>query len=131
MMLFGEKYPEVVRVVSMGKQAREQGTNALGWSVELCGGTHVRRTGDIGLITVTGEGSVASGVRRIEALTGNHARRHANDTMALARTAAGELRTTLDDGTEVVVAIHSGMVGELTRAQGRQADGSWSDLGKM
>lgn len=42
-----------------------------------------------------------------------------------------DLRTTLDDGTEVVVAIHSGMVGELTRAQVRQADGSWSDLGKM
>ena len=60
-------------------------SNALGWSVELCGGTHVRRTGDIGLISVTGESAVASGVRRIEALTGNHARKHANDTMALAQ----------------------------------------------
>jgi alanyl-tRNA synthetase len=95
--LFGEKYGDEVRVVSMGKQAREQGTNALGWSVELCGGTHVRRTGDIGLITVTGESAVASGVRRIEALTGRHARKHANDTMALAKMAAAELRTSIED----------------------------------
>ena len=86
--LFGEKYGDEVRVVSMGQAAREHGSNALGWSVELCGGTHVRRTGDIGLISVTGESAVASGVRRIEALTGRHARQHANDTMALAKTAA-------------------------------------------
>jgi alanyl-tRNA synthetase len=95
--LFGEKYGDEVRVVSMGRTAREHGQNALGWSVELCGGTHVRRTGDIGLISVTGESAVASGVRRIEALTGRHARKHANDTMALARTAASELRTTVED----------------------------------
>ncbi len=49
--LFGEKYGDEVRVVSMGKLPRESGSNALGWSVELCGGTHVRRTGDIGLIS--------------------------------------------------------------------------------
>src|SRR5450432_1255278 len=95
--LFGEKYGDEVRVVSMGRTAREHGNNALGWSVELCGGTHVRRTGDIGLISVTGESAVASGVRRIEALTGNHARKHANDTMALAKSAAAELRTSIDD----------------------------------
>jgi alanyl-tRNA synthetase len=95
--LFGEKYGDEVRVVSMGKTAREHGSNALGWSVELCGGTHVRRTGDIGLISVTGESPVSSGVRRIEALTGRHARKHANDTITLAKTAAMELRTTLDD----------------------------------
>src|SRR5690242_2661424 len=95
--LFGEKYGDEVRVVSMGKQAREHGRNAMGWSVELCGGTHVKRTGDIGLISVTSESAVASGVRRIEALTGNHARKHANDVMALAKRAADELRTTLDD----------------------------------
>ena len=103
--LFGEKYGDEVRVVSMGRSARTHGSNALGWSVELCGGTHVRRTGDIGLITVTGESAVASGVRRIEALTGNHARRHANDTMALARTAAGELRTTLDEMPARIAAL--------------------------
>jgi len=95
--LFGEKYGDEVRVVSMGKTDREHGSNALGWSVELCGGTHVRRTGDIGLISVTGESAVASGVRRIEALTGNHARKHANEIIALAKSAATELRTTLDD----------------------------------
>ncbi|MDO9060821.1 MAG: alanine--tRNA ligase, partial [Bradyrhizobium sp.] len=103
--LFGEKYGDEVRVVTMGRSAREHGNNALGWSVELCGGTHVRRTGDIGLISVTGESAVASGVRRIEALTGNHARKHANDTMALARTAAGELRTTLDEMPSRIAAL--------------------------
>jgi alanyl-tRNA synthetase len=95
--LFGEKYGDEVRVVSMGKGSREHGENALGWSVELCGGTHVKRTGDIGLISVTSESAVAAGVRRIEALTGRHARKHANDTMALAKTAANELRTTIED----------------------------------
>jgi alanyl-tRNA synthetase len=96
--LFGEKYGDEVRVVSMGGTGRQgAASNALGWSVELCGGTHVKRTGDIGLISVIGESAVASGVRRIEALTGHHARRHANDAIQLAKTAAGELRTTLDD----------------------------------
>jgi alanyl-tRNA synthetase len=96
--LFGEKYGDEVRVVSMGHAGRQgAASNALGWSVELCGGTHVKRTGDIGLISVLGDSAVSSGVRRIEALTGHHARRHANDTIQLAKTAAGELRTTLDD----------------------------------
>jgi alanyl-tRNA synthetase len=95
--LFGEKYGDEVRVVSMGKSAREHGSNALGWSGDVCGGTLVRRTGDIGLISVTGESAVASGVRRIEALTGRHARKHANDTVALAKSAAIELRTSLEE----------------------------------
>jgi alanyl-tRNA synthetase len=96
--LFGEKYGDEVRVVSMGSNARDgAASNALGWSVELCGGTHVRRTGDIGLISVTGESAVASGVRRIEALTGHHARHAVNATIQNAKTAAAELKTTLDD----------------------------------
>jgi alanyl-tRNA synthetase len=95
--LFGEKYGDEVRVVSMGKGLREHGQNALGWSVELCGGTHVLRTGDIGLISVTSESAVSSGIRRIEALTGRQARKHANDTVALAKTAAAELRTSIED----------------------------------
>src|ERR1700716_2729086 len=103
--LFGEKYGDEVRVVSMGKSSREHGSNALGWSVELCGGTHVRRTGDIGLISVTGESAVASGVRRIEALTGRHARKHANDTMALAKIAAAELRTSLEEVPARITAL--------------------------
>jgi alanyl-tRNA synthetase len=104
--LFGEKYGDEVRVVSMGHAGREgAASNALGWSVELCGGTHVRRTGDIGLITVTNESAVSSGVRRIEALTGRHARQHANDTIALAKSAAGELRTTLDEMPARIAAL--------------------------
>jgi alanyl-tRNA synthetase len=103
--LFGEKYGDEVRVVSMGRGPREHGQNALGWSVELCGGTHVRRTGDIGLISVTSESAVASGVRRIEALTGNYARKHANDIMALAKQAASELRTTPDEVPARIAAL--------------------------
>ena len=91
--LFGEKYGDEVRVVSMGAGKG----NALGWSVELCGGTHVRRTGDIGLISISGESAVASGVRRIEALTGNNARHAVNATIHTAKAAAAELKTTLDD----------------------------------
>ncbi len=65
----------------------------------------MRRTGDIGLISVTGESAVASGVRRIEALTGRHARKHANDTMAIAKTAASELRTSVDDMPARIAAL--------------------------
>jgi alanyl-tRNA synthetase len=104
--LFGEKYGDEVRVVSMGSAAREgSASNALGWSVELCGGTHVKRTGDIGLISVTGESAVASGVRRIEALTGRAARHAANAGIHTAKAAAAELRTTLDDMPARIAAL--------------------------
>jgi alanyl-tRNA synthetase len=91
--LFGEKYGDEVRVVAMG----EGGGNTLGWSVELCGGTHVKRTGDIGIISVVGDAGVASGVRRIEALTANTARHHANNSIRLAKSAASELRVPVDE----------------------------------
>ncbi|EJF90095.1 alanine--tRNA ligase [Bartonella melophagi] len=71
--LFGEKYGDEVRVVSMGKRHEQIGEKD-GWSIELCGGTHVHRTGEIGLIHIVSESSVAAGVRRIEALTGTAAR---------------------------------------------------------
>ncbi|WP_375617733.1 MULTISPECIES: alanine--tRNA ligase [unclassified Bartonella] len=73
MALFGEKYGDEVRVVSMGEPL-EQGRLKKRWSIELCGGTHVERTGDIGLIHIVSESSVSAGVRRIEALTGKEAR---------------------------------------------------------
>jgi alanyl-tRNA synthetase len=91
--LFGEKYGDEVRVVIMGEGAGNQ----LGWSVELCGGTHVRRTGDIGLISVILDAGVAAGVRRIEALTGFEARKAANHTIALAKSVAAELKAPLDE----------------------------------
>ncbi|WP_315779712.1 MULTISPECIES: alanine--tRNA ligase [unclassified Bradyrhizobium] len=103
--LFGEKYGDEVRVVSMGNAARDHGTNAMGWSVELCGGTHVKRTGDIGLIAVTSESAVASGVRRIEALTARGARAHANHNLSLAKAAAAELRTTVDEVPARITAL--------------------------
>jgi alanyl-tRNA synthetase len=91
--LFGEKYGDEVRVVAMG----EPSGNAMGWSVELCGGTHVRRTGDIGLISVLGDSGVAAGVRRIEALTGKAARKSANHQIQLLKHTAAELKTPVDD----------------------------------
>jgi alanyl-tRNA synthetase len=71
--LFGEKYEDEVRVVSMGSQA--EGANHP-FSVELCGGTHVKNTGDIGLLYIVGESAAAAGVRRVEALTGENALRY-------------------------------------------------------
>jgi alanyl-tRNA synthetase len=86
--LFDEKYGDEVRVVSMG--TIEGGDNGLRpYSVELCGGTHVARTGDIGLVSIVGESAVAAGVRRIEAKTRDAARRRLNDeARALADLAA-------------------------------------------
>ena len=91
--LFGEKYGDEVRVVAMG-----EGTgNTMGWSVELCGGTHVRQTGDIGLVSLVGESGVAAGVRRIEALTGKSARKTANKQRQVVKAAAAELKVPLED----------------------------------
>ena len=91
--LFGEKYGDEVRVVAMGRG----GGNTMGWSVELCGGTHVKRTGDIGVIAALGDSAVAAGVRRIEALTGTGARKHARHLGELAKAAAAELKAPVED----------------------------------
>jgi alanyl-tRNA synthetase len=91
--LFGEKYSDEVRVVAMG----EGSGNTLGWSVELCGGTHVKRTGDIGLISGVTDSGVASGVRRLEALTGRLARKAADKQVQTAKAAAAELKTPLEE----------------------------------
>ncbi len=71
--LFGEKYGDEVRVVSMGKAPTGKGHDGETWSIELCGGTHVRQTGDIGTFVVLGDSASSAGVRRIEALTGDKA----------------------------------------------------------
>jgi alanyl-tRNA synthetase len=84
--LFGEKYGEEVRVLTMGEEGDKP------YSVELCGGTHVRRLGDIGLFTILSESAVASGVRRIEALTSEGARRYLTHQGDLAREAAAALK---------------------------------------
>jgi alanyl-tRNA synthetase len=87
--LFGEKYGDEVRVLTMG----DDPAATKPFSVELCGGTHVRRLGDIGLFTILSEGAVASGVRRIDALTSEGARRHLAHQAELARDAANVLKT--------------------------------------
>jgi alanyl-tRNA synthetase len=96
--LFGEKYGDEVRVVAMGQNDPQgAGGNAMGWSVELCGGTHVRRTGDIGVIAGLTDSGVAAGVRRIEALTGTTARKHAHHLGELAKAAASELKVPIEE----------------------------------
>ena len=97
--LFGEKYGDEVRVVSMG--AGDEGT----YSTELCGGTHVRKTGDIGAFTVVGEGAVAAGVRRIEALTGAAALEHFHAQEVQLHTAVELLRTTPADLPDRIIAL--------------------------
>jgi alanyl-tRNA synthetase len=91
--LFGEKYGDEVRVVAMG----DGSGNTLGWSVELCGGTHVKRTGDIGLITSLSDSGVAAGVRRLEALTGKAARKGAVKQLQAAKAASAELKVPVED----------------------------------
>jgi len=86
MMLFGEKYGNEVRVLSMGD----------GFSVELCGGTHVERTGDIGLFKIISEAGVAAGVRRIEAITGEAAEAWVEQQASLVSTLAAQLKAAPD-----------------------------------
>ncbi|MEC7742645.1 MAG: alanine--tRNA ligase [Pseudomonadota bacterium] len=99
--LFGEKYGDEVRVLSMGRRGGE-GRN---YSVELCGGTHVKATGDIGLFKIVSESAVSSGVRRIEALTGEAARNWLVARDEAVRTIAGTLKTSPDEAPARVVAL--------------------------
>jgi alanyl-tRNA synthetase len=125
--LFGEKYGDEVRVVSMGRQPGSgRGLDGETYSIELCGGTHVRRTGEIGLFVITGEAASSAGVRRVEALTGEAARRHLTGQAArieglarLLKTPAGELETKLRALTEERRALQ----GELTRLRRERAAG--------
>jgi len=97
--LFGEKYSGEVRVVAMGEG------EGRAYSVELCGGTHVRRTGDIGLLRIVGEGAVAAGVRRVEALTGDGARTHLVAQEERLGAVAAQLRVAPADVPERVAAL--------------------------
>ena len=100
MALFGEKYGDEVRVVSMGT---EDGDKT--YSIELCGGTHVRALGDIGVFKIVGESAVSSGVRRVEALTGEAARQWLNARDEKLREAATALKTAPDDVPARVIAL--------------------------
>ncbi|GLS43505.1 alanine--tRNA ligase [Methylobacterium brachythecii] len=108
--LFGEKYGDEVRVVSMGKPVDDEGTvlekaRLSDFSIELCGGTHVARTGDIGQITVLGESAVGAGVRRIEAMTGHGARRHHAEESRTLGHLAGLLKAPVADVPERLSAL--------------------------
>ena len=91
MALFGEKYGDEVRVLSMG------GADGEKYSVELCGGTHALRTGDIGLFRIVGEGAVSSGVRRIEAVAGDAAEAHVRHQIDLLHEAASVMKVRPED----------------------------------
>jgi alanyl-tRNA synthetase len=125
--LFGEKYGDEVRVVAMGQNPDGPGgANTMGWSVELCGGTHVRRTGDIGLISGLADSGVAAGVRRIEALTGTVARKAAEKQIHFGRAAANELKVQLEDMPARVAALldeRRKIERELTEAKKKLAMG--------
>jgi alanyl-tRNA synthetase len=96
--LFGEKYGDEVRVLTMGRDL----SAPKDYSVELCGGTHVRRLGDIGLFTILSESAVAAGVRRIEALTSEGARKYLSGQAELVREAAAALKAS---ATELPVRV--------------------------
>ena len=130
MALFGEKYGDEVRVVSMGAGA---GGSNKAWSVELCGGTHVRRTGDIGLVKVIGESASAAGVRRIEALTGESARAYLADADQRLKEAAAVLKTRPDDVIERLRALveeRKALERQLAEAKRQIALGGGSAAGK-
>jgi alanyl-tRNA synthetase len=99
--LFGEKYGDEVRVLTMGDDL----DHPKAYSVELCGGTHVRRLGDIGLFTILSESAVAAGVRRIEALTSEGARRYLSGQAEIAKEAAAALKTQAGDLPARVAAL--------------------------
>ncbi|KCV24038.1 threonine/alanine tRNA ligase second additional domain protein, partial [Bordetella pertussis B200] len=119
MALFGEKYGDTVRVLDIG------------FSRELCGGTHVRRTGDIGLFKVVSEGGVAAGVRRIEAITGDNALAWVQDQNALLQRAAGVLRAPAHELPERIAQVQEQLKAlekELEQARTKLAASAGNDL---
>jgi alanyl-tRNA synthetase len=120
MALFGEKYGDEVRVLAMGEH-----------STELCGGTHVSRTGDIGLFKIVSEGGVAAGVRRIEAVTGENALNYVRDTEAKLKQAADLVRASRDDLADKIQQTldrSKQLEKELAALKGKLAGSQGSDL---
>jgi alanyl-tRNA synthetase len=127
MQFFGEKYGDTVRVVQIGGQARKLD----GYSMELCGGTHTRATGEIGLFRIVGESAIAAGVRRIEAVAGLEAYRKATDEVSLIKLLAGKVNSPiheLDKKIEALLAHQKEMEKQLKSAQQREASNAASRL---
>jgi alanyl-tRNA synthetase len=125
MALFGEKYGDEVRAVSMGT-ALHGAKAGKTYSMELCGGTHVGATGDIGLVRVVSEGAVAAGVRRVEALTGEAARRHLDEQDKRLKAIAAALKVSPADAlarVEVLVDERRKLERELSEAKKKLALG--------
>jgi alanyl-tRNA synthetase len=103
MALFGEKYGDSVRVLTLGRALDREGA----YSVELCGGTHVARTGDIALFKIVQEQGIAAGVRRIEALTGEAARRWLLDQAQVAKALADQFKVPVSEVAGRVEALEA------------------------
>ncbi len=133
MALFGEKYGDEVRVVSMGTALHGEKANRP-YSVELCGGTHVRATGDIGLVHIISDSAVAAGVRRIEALTGEDALRYLDEQERRLKAIASALKVSPADTlarVEALVEERRKLERELSEAKKKLAlgGGASSDAG--
>ena len=123
--LFGEKYGDEVRVVTMGVETQGEHVGKP-FSIELCGGTHARRTGDIGLVSIVAESAVAAGVRRLEAKTADGARQHLNEEGKRLREIATLLKAPADDAAERLTALiedRRKLERELTEARRKLAMG--------
>ena len=135
MALFGENYGDEVRVLAMGADDGDDEGEAGGrpYSLELCGGTHARRTGDIGLVKITGESAVAAGVRRIEALTGAAAEAYLAEREQCLSAAAAALKTSPSEVSARIDALldqRKSLERELTEARRRLVGGGGgSDAG--
>ncbi len=120
MQFFGDKYGDIVRVVQIGGDANKFD----GYSMELCGGTHTRATGEIGLFRIVSEAAVAAGVRRIEAVAGLTAYGLANEQLQLIRTIAGKINSPvgeLEKKIEALLAHQKELEEKLRRVTQKQA----------
>ncbi len=127
MQFFGDKYGDVVRVVQIGGQPKKLD----GYSMELCGGTHTRATGEIGLFRIVGEGAIAAGVRRIEAVAGLEAYRRATDEVTLIQSLSDKVNSPVHELEKKIEALleHQKVVEkQLKSAQQREASNAASRL---